>query len=78
MYCKKCGNQIPNDSLFCPKCGADVTEENDKVTNGEHDILNPEQSTEKSATEGLVSPQKEKAGAHDSVTSFLKREMIKN
>lgn len=22
MYCEKCGNQIPDDALFCPKCGA--------------------------------------------------------
>ncbi len=22
MYCQKCGNQIPDDALFCPKCGA--------------------------------------------------------
>ncbi len=23
MYCKKCGEQIPDGSAFCPKCGAD-------------------------------------------------------
>ena len=56
MYCRKCGNQIPNDSLFCPKCGADVAEENDKVTNGEQDILTPEQVTQKSAAEECDSP----------------------
>jgi hypothetical protein len=22
MYCKKCGKQIPDNSAFCPKCGA--------------------------------------------------------
>ncbi len=22
MFCKKCGKQIPDDSIFCPKCGA--------------------------------------------------------
>lgn len=22
MICRKCGNQIPDDSLFCPRCGA--------------------------------------------------------
>lgn len=24
MYCMKCGNQIPDDSTFCDKCGATV------------------------------------------------------
>ena len=73
MYCRKCGNQIPNDSLFCPKCGTDVAEENDKVTNGEQDILTPEQVTQKSAAEECDSLQKEKAGAHDNVTSSLEK-----
>lgn len=22
MYCKKCGNEIPNDALFCPNCSS--------------------------------------------------------
>lgn len=22
MYCKKCGNQLPDDAAFCMKCGA--------------------------------------------------------
>ncbi|WP_310605628.1 zinc-ribbon domain-containing protein [Anaerosporobacter sp.] len=24
MYCRKCGNEIPDDSVFCLKCGAEV------------------------------------------------------
>ena len=24
MFCKKCGKEIPDDSAFCPKCGAQV------------------------------------------------------
>ena len=24
MYCSKCGNEINEGSLFCPKCGAKV------------------------------------------------------
>ncbi len=27
MFCRKCGNEIPNDSAFCFKCGAPITEE---------------------------------------------------
>ncbi len=25
MFCRKCGNEIPEDSAFCPKCGEKVT-----------------------------------------------------
>ncbi|MBQ7474464.1 MAG: zinc ribbon domain-containing protein [Clostridia bacterium] len=25
MFCKNCGKQIPDDSTFCPGCGASVT-----------------------------------------------------
>lgn len=34
MYCKKCGKEIPHDSLFCLYCGANLreaTEENQKA-----------------------------------------------
>lgn len=24
MFCRKCGNEIPDDSEFCPKCGASL------------------------------------------------------
>jgi TM2 domain-containing membrane protein YozV len=24
MFCSKCGKQIPDDSVFCPECGAKV------------------------------------------------------
>ena len=26
MFCRKCGKEIPDDSLFCPKCGANLSE----------------------------------------------------
>lgn len=32
MYCKKCGAQIDDDSIFCSKCGAHIAEEYPTVT----------------------------------------------
>ncbi len=32
MYCRKCGALIPDDSLFCPKCGAPQVPEAEKVS----------------------------------------------
>ncbi|MCW4005946.1 MAG: RDD family protein [Candidatus Bathyarchaeota archaeon] len=26
VYCEKCGNPVPDDSLFCPSCGAPVAQ----------------------------------------------------
>lgn len=31
MYCEKCGNEIPDDALFCPKCGAKQKEVNEST-----------------------------------------------
>ena len=27
MRCSRCGKEIPNDSVFCPECGAEQTTE---------------------------------------------------
>ncbi len=37
MYCNKCGKEMPNDSHFCPSCGAKNVQE-DSVTQNLNDI----------------------------------------
>lgn len=27
MYCRKCGNKLEDDALFCPECGTKVDRE---------------------------------------------------
>lgn len=31
MYCRKCGNEIPDNSAFCPKCGNSMTGKKDET-----------------------------------------------
>ena len=37
MFCKKCGKEIPDDSAFCPKCGAQVNMEQPSGENSSFD-----------------------------------------
>lgn len=32
MYCKKCGSEIAEDAVFCPKCGQKQTDQTNIVT----------------------------------------------
>jgi len=34
MYCKKCGNQLEEDIVFCPKCGQGIAEKVQGSTTG--------------------------------------------
>lgn len=40
MFCRKCGNIIPDDSEFCFKCGAAVQKEEEKVINSQLWVYN--------------------------------------
>lgn len=33
MFCYKCGNEIPNDTTFCPICNSELSRVHDKITN---------------------------------------------
>ncbi|MCL5680556.1 MAG: zinc ribbon domain-containing protein [Candidatus Thermoplasmatota archaeon] len=45
MFCRKCGSQIPDDSVFCPKCGApqnggsQTSSQSPKPASDENEIL---------------------------------------
>ncbi|MGC8644903.1 MAG: zinc ribbon domain-containing protein [Thermoplasmata archaeon] len=42
MYCRKCGAEIPDDSVFCPKCGArqdSQTASPDQTAGGQVEVL---------------------------------------
>lgn len=45
MFCRKCGNEIPDDSEFCPKCGEkiEVIEENEEVQQAVEAVNEPVQ-----------------------------------
>lgn len=43
MRCSRCGKEIPNDSVFCPECGAEqTTEEKQKKMKRKYGALNVE------------------------------------
>ena len=58
MYCKKCGNQLPQGALYCPYCGeknddgyfAEPTEIKDYEPSSNNDVYN--YSTEQPASSG--------------------------
>ena len=33
MKCQKCGAEVPNDSAFCPECGAKIEQTSSNVVN---------------------------------------------
>lgn len=58
MYCNKCGKEIPNDSHFCPSCGAKIMQE-DSVAQNLNDIptqVVAEQTATVSKKKGLTPP----------------------
>ena len=41
MFCKNCGQQMPDGVMFCPNCGE---QHNPPETTGANDFFNPESS----------------------------------
>lgn len=52
MFCRKCGKEIPDDSVFCPKCGADCEIEKEP----EEIVLQPIAEQQKPKRELLFCP----------------------
>ena len=40
MYCKHCGKEIADDSIFCQHCGKQISERKENITNGSSIIVN--------------------------------------
>ena len=38
MFCHKCGKELPDDAVFCPKCGARRKESSDKVAEPVYEV----------------------------------------
>jgi|LSQX01.1.fsa_nt_gb hypothetical protein len=47
MYCRKCGKQIPDDSIYCFSCGLKVQDENELNSNSNNDGQIEDQTTKK-------------------------------
>lgn len=62
MYCRKCGNQIPNDSLFCLKCGEKIAEAETQPNTDAEDVIPviPAQSSKNSVEQGIDLPESSK------------------
>ena len=63
MFCKYCGNQLPDDANFCPKCGK-VTDEKTNNTNESYSSYEPEPIAFEEVNQNFASIQKsEDAGS---------------
>ena len=63
MFCKYCGNQLPDDANFCPKCGK-VTDEKTTNTTDSYSSYQPEPIAFEEVNQNFASIQKsEDAGS---------------
>ena len=40
MYCRKCGNEMPKDSNYCPNCGTPLIAVNESILDEQKEIAN--------------------------------------
>ena len=68
MFCKHCGNEVPDDSGFCPKCGKDVSAApTEKAPVEEKPVVETPPKTVKKT----VTPQQKKGGSGGKIVIVL-------
>lgn len=83
MYCRKCGNQMPDDTVFCSKCGsslknvdmANTTQQTSYQNNTSNSVEFITPHTIPTSTTTLAEPYqpqpRKNTGAHGSAKGFL-------
>lgn len=61
MFCRKCGNEIPDDSVFCLKCGTKVeisaNKNHEEISMEKENVITEEQDTCANTSDGLHSEE---------------------
>jgi len=64
MYCVKCSTLLPDDAMFCSKCGAKVSNNNNTEESGEYDELEERDRRIKKGFKCLDEENNQKAAKH--------------
>lgn len=56
IYCRKCGNQMPDDSVFCSKCGCNQNESIDNSASPSEASLHTNDDNENSQYSSNTKP----------------------